>query len=251
MTEFSYQLYSSRKFPPLGDTLRMVAETGYTRVEGYGGLLDEADALAAGMAAHGLTMPTVHVGLDLIEGDPDRVLALARQLGWQAIFAPSVAPAERPHDAAGWADFGRRLTRAGAPIRAAGLAFGWHNHDFEFAALADGCRPIEAMTAAAPELMLELDLAWVQVGGDDPVDWIDRFADRILAVHLKDIAPDGENADEDGWADVGHGVMDWPAINAALAKSAVRHRVIEHDNPSDHRRFAERSIAAAKAFRRI
>ena len=34
MTDFSYQLYSSRNFPPLADTLRMVAEVGYTQVEG-------------------------------------------------------------------------------------------------------------------------------------------------------------------------------------------------------------------------
>ena len=29
MTEFSYQLYSSRNFPPLADTLKMLGELGY------------------------------------------------------------------------------------------------------------------------------------------------------------------------------------------------------------------------------
>lgn len=36
MTAFSYQLYSSRNFPPLAATLTMLADLGYAEVEGYG-----------------------------------------------------------------------------------------------------------------------------------------------------------------------------------------------------------------------
>ena len=54
-------------------------------------------------------------------------------------------------------------------------------------------------------------------GGADPLQWIAHLrSDRITAVHVKDIAPAGENADEDGWADVGHGTVDWKALMAAL-----------------------------------
>ncbi|MDF0601671.1 sugar phosphate isomerase/epimerase [Psychromarinibacter sp. C21-152] len=246
--DFSYQLYSSRNFPPLSDTLRMLAEAGYAQVEGFGGVYDDPDALSGGLQENGLTMPTGHIGLDMLESDPDRVLLLARTLGFEAVFVPFLMPDQRPEDAAGYADFGRRLVAAGKPVTDAGLKFGWHNHDFEFRPLADGTRPIEAMTAAAPELLLELDLAWVHRAGEDPVAWIDRYADRILSVHIKDIAPAGENEDEDGWADVGHGVMDWPAINAALEKTDVAYRVMEHDKPSDDTRFARRSIATAKSW---
>ncbi len=38
MTDFSYQLYSSRNFGPLPETLKMLGNLGYTQVEGYGGL---------------------------------------------------------------------------------------------------------------------------------------------------------------------------------------------------------------------
>ena len=48
--------------------------------------------------------------------------------------------------------------------------------------------------------------------------------------------------DEDGWADVGDGVIDWRATFDALAKTNCRHFVAEHDNPSDGARFARRSI---------
>ena len=71
---------------------------------------------------------------------------------------------------------------------------------------------------------------------------------RLTAVHLKDIAPSGENADEDGWADLGHGTVDWKALKAALAGTKVRYFVMEHDNPKDAERFASRSIATARTL---
>jgi len=93
-----------------------------------------------------------------------------------------------------------------------------------------------------------MDVAWVIRGGADPLAWIEKYRDRITAAHVKDIAPAGQNADEDGWADVGHGTVDWPAIMAALRAVGVMHFVMEHDNPKDHTRFATRSIATAKGF---
>ena len=42
--------------------------------------------------------------------------------------------------------------------------------------------------------------------------------------------------------------MDWAAIDAALKANGITHMVVEHDNPSDHARFARRSLAAVKAF---
>jgi sugar phosphate isomerase/epimerase len=123
---------------------------------------------------------------------------------------------DRPKDAAGWRAFGARLEKAGAPLRAAGLGFGWHNHDFEFIAQADGSIPQASILEGGPSLEVELDVAWVIRGGSDPLAWINRYAGRITAAHVKDIAPKGQNVDEDGWADVGHGTVDWKTIHAAL-----------------------------------
>ena len=99
--------------------------------------------------------------------------------------------------------------RPARPYRDAGLGFGWHNHAFEFEKLADGTIPQVAIFEGGPDLEWEADLAWVIKGGADPLQWIRTFADRLTAAHVKDIAPEGENKDEDGWADVGQGTVDW------------------------------------------
>ncbi len=73
-----------------------------------------------------------------------------------------------------------------------GLTFGWHNHDFEFADLGGEEKPLDLILQGSDDLALELDVAWVQVGGEDPITWIEKYADRIVATHIKDIAPKGE-----------------------------------------------------------
>ena len=204
MTDFSYQLYSSRNFPPLPDTLRMLSDLGYTQIEGFGGLFADdgaVDTLAGAMAETGLKMPTAHFGLDLL-AEPDQALRIAKTLGITTVFCPFVMPDDRPTDAAGWAAFGKTVAEAGKPIWDAGLNYGWHNHDFEFVALEDGQFPFDLIMGA----------------------------------------------DEDGWADVGHGTMDWAALMGAARQTSAQYFVMEHDNPSDHMRFASRALASVKSY---
>jgi sugar phosphate isomerase/epimerase len=246
---WSFQLYSARNFTPWSDVLSLLARLGYAHVEGFGGVYDDPAALRGDLDRHGLTMPSGHFSLDALEGDFDGVRRIADALGMSMLICPYVAPQDRPADAAGWRAFGERLARIGAKARPAGYEFAWHNHDFEFMPLSDGSIPLAHMLEAAPDVGLEFDVAWAARGGADPLRWIDSLADRIIAVHVKDIAPAGENAAEDGWADVGHGALDWKALLTRLrAKTPARIYAIEHDNPSDIERFARRSLAAVRTF---
>jgi sugar phosphate isomerase/epimerase len=246
MPSIAYQLYSSRNHP-LDETLAMLAELGLEEVEGFGALVEQPESTRAALDRHGLTMPTAHVSLALIESDPERVIDAARVLGLEAVIVPGLAQAERPTDRAGCQAFAKRLATAGAPIRAAGLGFAWHNHDFEFTPTADGCLPIDEI-AAAEGVDLELDLAWIHVAGEDPAEWVRKFPGRIIAAHLKDRAEPGENEDEDGWADLGFGEVDYTHILPALNDADVERWVLEHDNPSDHERFATRSFMTVAMF---
>jgi sugar phosphate isomerase/epimerase len=246
MTIIAYQLYCSRNFPPLSDTLAMLVSVGFKAVEGFGGLYADPEALKAGLDANGLTMPSGHFGLDMVEKDPGRAIHVAKVLGTQKVIVPHIGADQRPSDAAGWEAFGKRLAAAGKPIEDAGFTFGWHNHDFELADLGGGVTPLDLIAAAGVDL--ELDLGWVRVAGHDPVAWIQKYADRIMAVHIKDIAKDGEAVDEDGWADVGYGIMDWAAIKPALDAAGISHYVVEHDNPKDHKRLATRSLATINGW---
>ena len=246
---WSFQLYSARKFQPWDGVLRTVAELGYAQVEGFGGIYDDPAGLRAELDRNGLSMPTGHFSLDMLEGDFAAARRIAETLGVGTLICPHIAADLRPSDEAGWRGFAGRLAAVHDNCRKAGLRFAWHNHDFEFAPMAGGAIPQTVILDAAPDIGWEMDVAWIVRGGADPIAWIDEYASRIVAAHVKDIAPAGVAEDEDGWADVGHGIMDWAGILKALRdKTPAKVFVMEHDNPSDFARFARRSIEAANRF---
>lgn len=242
MTDFSYQLYSSRDFGPMPETFGMLAALGYAHVEGYGPVYEDLDATKKALDETGLTMPSGHFAMDMVENNPDRVIEIAKALGIRKIIVPYLMPADRPTDAAGWTAFGKRLAAAGKPLQDAGFQFGWHNHDFEFIALPTGELPID-LILANESVGFEFDVAWAAVAGQDPADVIAQYGDRIIAAHVKDRAPAGQNANEDGWADAGHGTLDWPGHFSALKAAGCDLFIMEHDKPADDNRFASRALA--------
>ncbi len=248
MTVFSYQLYSSREFPPLDQTLKMLADAGYKQVEGFRGVFDRPEETRAQLDAAGLSMTSAHFSMDALENDLDGVFDIAGKLGVSSLYCPYLDAPERPDDLDGWKAFAGRLQNLAGPARDAGFEFGWHNHDFEFEPLPDGTVPQQIILEDAPDIKWEADIAWIAVAGADPIDWISRYGDRITAVHIKDKAPAGECADEDGWADVGHGTLDWAGYFRELKTAPVKHWIMEHDKPADDKRFATRSIEAARQF---
>ena len=246
MPNLAYQLYCSREFPPLEKTAKMLVDSGYAEVEGFPGNFQDVANTKAVLDAHNLTMPSGHFGLDALEGDLRSCVGIARELGMISMYAPYIVPDERPTDIAGWQAYAGRLAVMGKKVRDEGFHFGWHNHDFELARLEDGSTPLDILFGADEQLQWEADLAWVAVGKASPLECISKYQNRITSVHIKDIAPAGQCEDEDGWADVGHGTLDWPRLLKAVAASPVRHYVVEHDKPSDDARFASRSAEFLK-----
>lgn len=249
MTELSFQLYSARNYPSLPDFLAKLGTLGYTQVEGYGGLYADAAGLAANLKQNGLSMPTGHFGPAQI-ADVSTTLKTAETLGMKKIFCPHIGPEGRSEDESKWLELAEMLAKAGETYSREGYGFGWHNHDFEFKPTSSGRTPMEIILETAPDIEWECDVAWVARGKADPVAWFDKYGSRITAVHVKDIAPSGECLDEDGWADVGHGVLNWDdLITKVTSKTKAEYFVAEHDKPSDEVRFATRSIATAKKWK--
>ena len=246
--KLSFQLYSSRNFPPVADQVAMLAALGYTQVEPYGPIYNELDSFKAALDANGVAAMSGHYDLSLLESDLPKAIDIARTLNMQLVVAPYLAAEDRPKNKAGWTAFGQRLIPIAGGLKAAGLTFAWHNHDFEFLAFPDGTLPVEAILSASPLINLELDVAWAVKGGVDAAAFIEKYADRIVAIHMKDISPEGENLAEDGWTDVGSGTMPWTALWPALLKTKATVAVMEHDNPSSFKRFAENSARGVAPF---
>ena len=245
--ELSFQLYSSRNFPPVEDQLTTLAAIGYRNVEPFGGLYADPQRFKAALDRAGLKAPSGHFGLDELERDFSRFIDVARILGMNLVVAPWIPPAERPKHAEGWIAFARRLGAVASKVKAEGLRFAWHNHDFEFRPLPDGSLPIDHLLTK-PDIELEFDVAWSVRAKADPARMLRKLSGRIAACHVKDIAPEGMKSDEDGWADVGEGTIDWKGLWPLAVGSGARLMIAEHDNPKDYERFARASMKAMRRY---
>jgi sugar phosphate isomerase/epimerase len=238
--DLSIQLYSMRDYGDLDRQLAALADLGIRKVETVGGHLTDAAGTRARLDAHGISAPTGHVGMADLRSRPAWVVDQARTVGIEQLFMPAVPLEERDMAADGWRAVGAELGAMAQRMQEQGLALGYHNHHWELQPFSDGRTPLELLFdgAKGSPLTFEADLAWLVRGGVDPLAWLDWYRDRLVAVHVKDIAPAGENLDEDGWSDIGAGTLDWPALWSESLAHGARWMILEHDKPKDPVAFA-------------
>jgi sugar phosphate isomerase/epimerase len=197
----------------------------------------------AGLECFGFHMP-----LAGLVGEPQRFIEIAQTLGATYLIPPYVTAEERQPTAGYWRGLGEKLAKGAEAAAKHGLAVAWHNHDFEFVPLPDGTRPIDHIFEAGGDaVQFEIDCGWIARAGADPAAELQRFANRIVAIQTKDMAPPGTRGD-DGWTATGDGIIDWAALVPLFRKTRADHIVTEHDNPGDWQRFARRSIDHLKAL---
>lgn len=237
------QLYTVRDVGPFEERLALAAATGYRAVELPGDHGLDADTLAARLEAHGLAVTSAHVELEALRTSLEEVVAFHRRLGNDTVVVAWLPSSQRPSDPDGWRALGRELDALGARLRREGMQLGYHNHDFEMAAV--GGRPVLDLLfeGADPEnLSWQADVAWIDRGGRDPATMLRRHADRLLSIHAKDNAPPHQGEAEGGFADVGYGVLDWEEILPVAVEADVAWFIVEHDQPADAERTLRRSL---------
>lgn len=204
-------------------TVRTVAEMGYDGVEfaGYGGL--SAEEMRALLEETGLQAAGSHVGWDALQRDIEREIAYC-----QAILSPYLvlasAPGEYRENVAGMAPF---FERWGQRCRQAGIAFGYHNHDFEFARV-NGRPALEIlMECTSPDYVLfELDLYWAAYADLDPYRFLCEHAGRPRLLHFKDMSPDRR------FTEVGDGTLELLALYKEAPSLGVHWAIVENDEPA-------------------
>lgn len=86
-----------------------------------------------------------------------------------------------------------------------GILLAYHNHDMECVE-EDGVTALDLVMESCPNMYLELDVGWVKFAGKNSVEWMQRYSDRLLLLHLKDITADaGKENKEQCFTAIGEG----------------------------------------------
>ena len=162
---------------------------------------------------------------------------------------------ERPKDraitAADYARLGKLITEIGKRTADLGISLGYHNHMGSH-----GERPEEVdqiLQATDPRYAkLELDVAHYFQGGGDPAKAIEKYGDRLLFLHIKDVEalPDSANGKRlYRFVELGRGRVDLPAVFDALHKVNFRGwAIVELDAVPDKARTPKESAAINKKY---
>ena len=244
------QVYSLRKEAEANfyGTLKKIKAMGYDGIE-LAGTYGHSSAEIREMCQDlGLVPLSAHVPyVDLVE-DTEGTLKCYADIGCSYVVVPYLKTEHRP----GFDKFGEvieNIKKIGKAAKDMGLTLLYHNHDFEFMKL-DGKYALDMLYDEVPAeyLQTELDMCWVNVGGEDPAEYLLKYSGRSPVLHLKDFV--GEKSDDMyeligidkkvptrpanfAFRPVGYGKQDFPTILAAAEKAGVQWVVVEQDNPTE------------------
>ena len=227
-------------------TLKKVKEMGYDGVE-FAGLFGKTAAEVRSMCESiGLIPLSAHVPFVDMVNDPS-ILKTYAEIGCEYVVIPYLTEEYRP----GKEKFREVIEGArmlGEKANELGLKLAYHNHDFEFEKI-DGEYALDILYKEVPASLLQtqLDTCWVNVGGENPVAYIRKYAGRTEMIHLKDfVGRKSENMyaligiDENQKKDivgefefrpVGAGVQNFPEILRAAEESGTKWVIVEQDKP--------------------
>jgi sugar phosphate isomerase/epimerase len=88
------------------------------------------------------------------------------------------------------------LNKIGDEANKRGIKFGYHNHNMEFATVADTKQLYEDFlidNTDPNKVFFEMDVYWITIGGQDPVAYLKKYPKRFQALHIKDEYVVGES----------------------------------------------------------
>lgn len=141
------------------------------------------------------------------------------------------------------ADF---LNEKAAILKKAGIATGYHNHNFEFAPLGNTNGMHTLLEGTDPNLVtFELDVGWVTAAGHNPLNMLKKHVGRFTQMHVKDIKastqPNFELKQDP--TEVGSGKIDWKALLPAAYDAGIRGFYYEQEPPFAHTRLESAKIS--------
>ncbi len=227
---FSIRNYldSEQHFLEAAEQLR---ELGYSYMQ-FSGAPFDAQMIKRVAEASGLPVVLTHVPMDRIINDTDALMDEHATFGCKYIGLGSM-PRDIIMDKVKMAETVAALDAAGARMEARGFKFFYHHHHFEFYRH-DGETVFDYILKNAPHIHLTLDTYWMQYGGVDICDTIDRTAGRAECIHLKDYTIVGKAGEKPSfeplYGPVGDGNIDFAKVVDHAKAAGCEYFFVEQDN---------------------
>ncbi len=226
------QLYSVRDDinSDFKGTIAKVAEIGYTGIEAAGyadgkfyGL--EPKEFKAEIENVGMEVLSSHAGRPLAENVAqtnweevwkwwDEAIAAHKDAGMKYLVVPWIPTPKTLADLKSYCDY---FNQIGEKCNAAGLRFGYHNHNFEFIEIEGQTMYDYMLNNTDPsKVFFQMDVYWTVRGGKSPVEYFKKYPGRFELLHIKDEKELGQS-----------GMVGFDAIFNNIDKAGAKYIIVE------------------------
>ena len=220
----------------LPGTLKMMKDFGYSQIEmcspkgyadiGFGPLAKmKTSDLRKMIQDAGMGCISCHFGFgELADDKINESIDFAKDMGLtqmicSTFWLPKTATLSDYQASAG------KLNKAAGKIKQAGMQTGFHNHEFEFAAL-DGQLIYDALMQAFDPNLVKMQFQTEVINlGYKAADYFKKYPGRFISSHLSDWTADKKEVP------IGEGIIDWKEFFTAAKIGGVQNIFVEMDLP--------------------
>lgn len=196
------QLYSLRNQfkTDVPGTLKLINDWGITNLEGggtYGLSMEEFQGL---LTKNNLDVVSVGAGYEDLMNNVDKVIENAKAFDAKYVMCAWISHEDNVFDIAKTKEAVEVFNKAGKRLADEGITLAYHAHGYEFRPHDDGTL-FDYMAKNAEHFAFEMDVYWVKHGGEDPLALLNRYPDKFVLLHLKDMQH-GVKGNDTGHEDV-------------------------------------------------
>lgn len=176
-------------------TLKACAELGYHCVEvsqipmtpeNVDGMKKACDEFGIKIAACSAALEPMAPGMpgEFLTTDFDKIVADCKALNCDMLrigMLPLTCMGSREKAL----EFVKKADEMALKLKEQGIDLYYHNHHVEFVKY-DGQYLLDIIKDTTQHMGFELDIHWIQRGGENPVEYVKKYAGRIRLLHLKD-----------------------------------------------------------------
>jgi sugar phosphate isomerase/epimerase len=230
MKNIGLQLFSVREKTEkdLLGTIRRLADDGYESLQFAGFFGTSAEELKAVLDEKDIKVAGAHIGLHQLQDDQfEQSLQYHETIGNDLLICP-VLPREMRETGDDYKRTAEILNQVGEKCKQAGFTFGYHNHDWEFKQY-DGKTGFDLLFENTDPVLvkMELDCFWAKYAGYEPTDIIQKYKERCISLHLKDMKWKG---DKKVSTEIGTGVLNLGEYVHVGEQHGVKWFVIEQED---------------------
>ena len=195
-------------------------EMGYEAIQ-VAGSIEVMKTCIAAAKKHGLAVVGILSSAKTINESFDEIIKLARDAGCYDIGISGNArcEAEARELVAAANDLAKR-------VRAEGFSFSYHNHSHEFIRTECGKTVMEILMEGFSDVDLMPDTYWLQHGGVDVRDFIEKNCKNTKILHLKDMKRTQEGVT---FAEIGVGNLNMAGIIKTAKAMGISDFIVEQD----------------------